>query len=162
MPHNHGPTDFDQCRSCHNTNRIAWEAGEATDFKSIVHRFHTDSFHGSEVEFPDDNSNCLQCHADGQFDLPLQANPWAERGPNGATSPTVVVCSSCHLETAIAVIDTGDLGALPADDQALIDHMISNGGVFGGTFDEANKVESCAICHSIGSEFGVDTSHNIR
>jgi OmcA/MtrC family decaheme c-type cytochrome len=161
-PHNHGATNFDQCRSCHNNNRIAWEAGESTDFKSIVHRYHTDNFHGSEVEFPDDNSNCLQCHDDGQYDLPIQANIWAEQGPNGATSPTLVVCGSCHLETAIAVIDVNNLGALPAADQALIDHMISNGGVFGGAFDEANKVESCAVCHSIGSEFGVDTSHNIR
>ena len=114
------------------------------------------------MEFPDDINNCLQCHSAGQYDLPLQTNPWAEQGPNGATSPTVVVCSACHLKTAVAVIDVSALSGLPAGDQALIDHMTSNGGVFGGTFAEANKVESCAVCHSIGSEFGVDKAHGIK
>lgn len=166
-PHNHGAEEFDQCRSCHNTNRIAWESGEATDFKSIVHRFHDSNFHGTEVELPDDPSNCQQCHSQydddsWQYDLPLKSNIWPESGPNGSTSATVVVCSSCHLETAIAVIDTAALTDLPTADQALIEHMMNNGGIFGGTPEEANKVESCSICHSIGSSAGIDKAHNIR
>lgn len=161
-PHNHGTTEFDSCRSCHNNNRIAWEFNEATDFKSIVHRFHDSSFHGTAVAFPDVIDYCLQCHDSDQYDLPLQANVWPEVGLNGATSPTAVVCSSCHLDTAIAQIDFNDLGSLPTSDQALIDHMVNNGAIFNGTVDVAYKVESCAVCHAIGKESGVDAVHNTR
>jgi len=161
-PHNHGATEFDQCRSCHNTNRIAWEFDEATDFKSIVHRFHDSNFHGTAVEFPDVTDNCLQCHESNQYNLPLQANVWPEVGTNGATSPTAVVCSSCHLDKPIAQIDLNNLGSLSTSDQALIDHMVNNGAIFGGSVEQANKVESCAVCHAIGKEAGVDAVHNIR
>ncbi len=165
VPYNHGATEFDQCRSCHNGNRMAFESLEVTDLKSIVHRFHSAQFHqvpdDGEI-FPDDVNNCTQCHSGTQYDLPIQANKWAETGPAGSTSSTVVVCSSCHLESGLPAVNVADLSNLTAADQALVDHMDANGGVFNGTVSAANKVESCAICHAIGEAAGVDVVHGIQ
>lgn len=165
--HYHGATELGMCRLCHNGNRVSFEGQESTDLKSIVHRFHKGLFHNEAVEFPDEPSNCAQCHDAGQYDLPIQANEWAQGSGSIWTTPTTAVCSSCHLEEALATVsaavNAGDISGLSKSDQALIDHMQNNGASFAEPSQaDAYKVESCSVCHAIGKEFGVDAVHEIR
>jgi hypothetical protein len=81
-----------------------------------------------------------------------------------------VVCASCHLYVASGYVNPalGGLidpanGSISLETQAVIDHMIQNGAVFGATtFEEANKVESCSVCHAKGKESGIDKVHNFK
>jgi OmcA/MtrC family decaheme c-type cytochrome len=173
----HGATELGQCKTCHNATRAA-SRGRPADLKHHVHRFHsgldddpiTPVEAGDVDHFPNKIQNCAACHADGQIDLPLQQNHRASAANRDAPvyiSPTAVVCSACHLDVALGYIDPvlpGLIdpanGTISANDQAVIDHMIQNGAVFGSAdFNIANKVESCAVCHAVGSEFGVDEVH---
>ncbi|WP_207063606.1 OmcA/MtrC family decaheme c-type cytochrome [Motiliproteus sp. SC1-56] len=179
----HAATDLRQCKTCHNATRVGFRG--LGDLKRHVHRLHSsldrDALDPVDVEvdaFPNNVDNCIACHGATQFDLPPQENFRASTASDGQggtvfISPTTVVCGSCHLSAPLGHIDPGFPGyidtdntgteALDATEQALVDHMIQNGAVFhAATFDEANKFESCAVCHAIGSEFGVDTVHTLR
>ncbi len=189
----HAATDFAQCTSCHNSTKPAWYAGRPGDLKSHVHTFHanSDQLHASEdhqvgdTYFPDQIggtvSNCVQCHADGQYDLvnmqnggPSHANAsGAADGSSSWVSGTAVVCASCHVSLPVGYIDEDGMvkndadgvprGTLSGLEQATINHMITNGSVFNGA-TEADAIgnEACAVCHAVGNEKGVDAVHNIR
>jgi len=176
----HGATDLVQCKTCHNATRIGFRG--LGDLKRHVHRFHSsldknalDDSNPQQIDhFPGNIDNCIQCHANTQYDLPLQQNTRASIASGANTnvyvSPTAVVCGSCHLNVKLGLIDPSlpglidpAKGSIDTKGQALIDHMMQNGGVFGAaTFAQANKVESCAVCHAIGTEFGVDIVHDIK
>lgn len=176
----HGSTDLTQCKTCHNATRTGYRG--LGDLKRHVHRLHSgldknalDDSNPEQIDhFPGNIDNCEQCHTNDQFDLPLQQNTRASiaSGASGSVyvSPTAVVCGSCHLNVKLGLIDPSlpglidpTKGSIDAKGQALIDHMIQNGAIFGAAaFDEANKVESCAVCHAIGTEFGVDKVHDIK
>lgn len=177
----HGATELGQCKTCHNATRAS-SRGRPGDLKHHVHRFHagidndaiTPTEAGDVEEYPNTIANCQACH-DGsmngelaQIDLPVQKNNRASAANRDAPvfiSPTAVVCASCHVDAALGLIDPDkpgymDNSAISPFQQAVLDHMIQNGAVFAGqTFEEANKVESCAVCHAIGSEMGVDNVH---
>jgi len=176
----HGATTLTQCKTCHNATRTGYRG--IGDLKRHVHRFHSgldkNALNDSNPEqidhFPSNIDNCKACHADGQFNLPIQKNSRASAasGASGTVyiSPTAVVCGSCHLNVNLGLIDPNlpglidpSKGEISAKNKSLIDHMIQNGAVFGSTdFNSANKVESCSVCHDIGGEFGVDKVHNLK
>ena len=112
--------------------------------------------------------NCLACHDDGQFDLPLKVNNNASKTnhDNTFTSPIATVCTSCHISVYAGYIEAD--GTITAgkeqwthEEKKMIKHMICNGAVFAGTKEEANKTEGCSVCHSSGSAVGVDTIHGL-
>lgn len=176
----HGATTLTQCKTCHNATRTGYRG--LGDLKRHVHRFHSgldknglDDANPEQVDhYPNNIDNCNACHAEGQFNLPLQKNSRASAasGANGTVyvSPTAVVCGSCHLNVKLGLIDPNlpglidpSKGEISAKNKSLIDHMIQNGALFGDTdFDSANKVESCSVCHNIGGEFGVDKVHKLK
>ncbi len=189
----HAATDFAQCTSCHNSTKPAWYGGRPGDLKSHVHTFHSgsDQIHATEdhpvgeTYFPDQIggsvSNCLQCHAEGQYDLidmqnggPSHANASGATDGNTAwVSGTAVVCSGCHVTLPVGYIDEkgqpkkdadgNAIGSLSSLEQATINHMITNGSVFNAKSEaEAVGNEACAVCHAVGNEKGVDAVHNIR
>jgi hypothetical protein len=52
--------------------------------------------------------------------------------------------------------------SLTPGERSLIDHMVSNGAVFAAEkFVDADKVESCAVCHSKGGVAGIDAAHGL-
>jgi OmcA/MtrC family decaheme c-type cytochrome len=175
--HPHAATNFAQCTSCHNATRAGLYAGRPADLKSHVHTFHANRDQGHEglEYFPDDVSNCIACHADGQFDLPILQNDRPSRaaanpffGPQTYTSPTAVVCSSCHLSVPVGFIGSDGKAVagdpLTAEQQHYVNHlMVTGGAVFGAaTPAEATATEACAVCHAIGTDQAVDEVHNLR
>ncbi len=183
--------EFSQCKSCHNATKIAWYPGRPGDLKSHVHSFHasndsvnTDKNLGEafgDNYYPGDISNCNACHSVGQFDLPLQQNTRPSKSSDGSagivyTSPTAVVCSSCHIAVPVGYIVGGDINGaaqlngnepegieLTDSEIHWLNHMMQKGAVFGvDNVDVATGTESCATCHAIGKENGVDAVHNLR
>ena len=186
--HGNNRTDEPQvCATCHNANAtdIAYRtSGPETpiDFKYMVHAIHgtarrTTPFivigrNGSvndfsHVAFPAEPSNCLTCHIDGTFSLPLGRNVLATTvstgssyGPNVVKvvdgdpandlniTPTAAVCSACH------------------DSAKSREHMTRTGGAsFSATqaaIDSGAVRERCANCHGVGKDKDVNRVHSIQ
>lgn len=183
----HAATDFAQCTSCHNANRISYYTGRPADLKFQVHKLHAnnafaDGGHGAH--YPSPINECAQCHSQQQINLPLQQNNRASLstttnifGDKVYTSPTAVVCTSCHIRvspgllspTGQVITNNGDPAldndgtpfTLSDDENDTLIHMILVGNAtFGAaTASEAENSETCANCHAIGMEAGVDVVH---
>jgi OmcA/MtrC family decaheme c-type cytochrome len=185
----HGASDFTQCTSCHNATRAAFYSGRPADLKYQVHKLHASNDPGGHgvIKFPAELNNCQQCHSEGQIDLPLAQNPRASKTNNPAatgdvfTSPTAVVCTTCHIAVTPGYINTAGQIVKDADgnffkaadgsdikltdvEQNIINHMILAGGAaFGApTAEAATGTEACATCHAIGSVVGVDKVHGLN
>ena len=175
--YHHGATTLVQCKTCHNATRAS-SRGRPGDLKHHVHRFHAglddDALipveAGDSDHFPSNIRDCKACHSGNQHDIPLQSNPRASianRDDPVFISGTALVCAACHVDAPLGAIDPQkpqymDNSKIPAKHQAIIDHMIQNGAVFGSKdFTSANKVESCSVCHAIGSESGIDSVHKL-
>ncbi|WP_428774568.1 multiheme c-type cytochrome, partial [Vibrio sp.] len=117
-------------------------------------------------------NNCEGCHTSEQYNLPQQANTRpslasTQVGTDGAGdpimeprffSPALVACGSCHLESALGLVDPNN--PIPGD--AIIGHMEKNGAVFAAeTAEEATGTEQCSTCHAVGQEQGVDKVHKV-
>jgi OmcA/MtrC family decaheme c-type cytochrome len=126
---------------------------DTIDLKYMVHRIHLGEEQGepyvlaghggrlvdfSEVRYPGDLRNCVACHIDDSYTLPLASGVLptsvSQEGELLWTKPPVTsVCSSCHDSEATAAhaeLQTTESG-----------------------------VESCAICHGEGKESDVATVH---
>tara|TARA_R110001599_G_scaffold145321_2_gene327728 strand:+ start:22330 stop:24645 length:2316 start_codon:yes stop_codon:yes gene_type:complete len=147
---------------------------ESIDFKTMVHGIHAAGmrenplqivgfggfsvhvYNEEEVQYPGRLSNCVSCHTDSGFTLPLSSGVLATTTSTGedhenpiddtVTSPVTAVCSSCH------------------DDGESASHMV----FFGGNFDTSQRaisdgevVEQCVTCHGVGKPQAVSLMHNV-
>jgi len=145
---------------------------ESLDFKTMVHGIHAGAvrenalqvvgFRGFttyvyEEPFPGDISNCLSCHTEDGFTLPLPDGVLGTTIDTGAdhasplddtvVTPITAVCSSCH------------------DGQTAAAHMIDNGGSFDTrqvAIDSGEVVETCNVCHATGRDADVAVKHNVH
>jgi len=147
---------------------------ESIDFKTMVHGIHaaamrenalqivgfrgfnTHVYDTEHVHYPGNLSNCLACHNEDGYKLPLadsvlgttvdtgddRVNPQDDIVVTAATA----VCSSCH------------------DDNVATAHMETFGGNFGTTqhaIDNGDVVEECSVCHGDGRSSNVSTVHGL-
>ncbi len=182
--HGNNRTDEPQvCVICHNPNntdipyRQAADGPETPiDFKRMVHAIHGAKMRHtpfivigfnhsvndfSQVDFPGDLRNCLNCHIDRTFELPLGSNVLGttvqtQSVLGGAIdtdpandlkiTPTASACSACH------------------DDQEVIAHMKRNGASFSALqseIDAGTVKERCVNCHGPGKREDVRVVHRI-
>ncbi len=150
------------CVVCHNpTNTDAGRRpasdlpAEAIDMKIMVHKIHTGrelngeysvyGFGGSaigfnEVTYPGDRRNCLTCHDEGTYTVPLPKTVTPSTTPRNfwdPTLPTAAACLGCHDSIEAAA------------------HAFINTTSFGGT----TQAESCAVCHKETAEVAVSKAH---
>lgn len=112
--------------------------------------------------------NCLQCHVDGTFELPLSA---AVAGPSvGALAgiddvdqhlkltPAAGACASCHVDFSKVNLVTGT-----STDLAWNHFRTMGGGIsFGWTWETPDMAgEACALCHGPGKAFDLRDAHGL-
>jgi OmcA/MtrC family decaheme c-type cytochrome len=173
--------NLNSCASCHNprnTDRedrldleeppIDGKPEETVDFKYMVHGIHASGYRetplqvGSRiydedrVQYPGDLANCVTCHGDSGFELPLADGVLGSTILSGedlmdptddtVISPATSVCSSCH-DSAVARA-----------------HMEQNGGSFATTqqaIDDGTVIEQCELCHAPGRSADVADVHGL-
>ena len=148
---------------------------ESLDFKTMVHGIHasryrdeplqivgfrgfsTHVYDEEQVQYPGDLQNCLSCHADGTYAVPLAASALGTTFDTGSVTsdptddrvitPASAVCSSCH------------------DSAGARAHMEGNGGNFDTTQAAINAglvVEQCEVCHGTGRSVDVGEVHALQ
>ena len=155
-----------------------WE--QSIDFKYLIHSIHDGSARGAagspfvigsndftSVVYPGQINRCDMCHVPSSYypvdTTMVQAttfftgfstqvpNPTTPGNPT-ATSPTMTVCSSCHVDASTQ------------------SHMVQNGGSTtvnkdgeGRTIPNSNAAnnETCSICHGPGGVEDVQVAHHV-
>jgi OmcA/MtrC family decaheme c-type cytochrome len=113
-------------------------------------------FDEEEVQYPGNLANCVACHTEDGYTLPLPSGVLATTINTGAdlqspvddtvVTPVTAVCSSCH------------------DDTEAVSHMTLQGGSFSTTqaaIDNGTVVETCNVCHAPGKIADVTSVHDI-
>jgi OmcA/MtrC family decaheme c-type cytochrome len=174
------------CAICHNPNMtdIPYRTSgseESLDLKRLAHEIHAGEmrhnplvvvgFKGttydfSQVRFPGELKNCMNCHIDigskGTFELPLKTIMGSTINTGSAytgtttgyvdvnpandlkITPTAAVCSACH------------------DNSEVKTHMVQGGASFSatqGNIDSGRVRERCVTCHGPGKEKDVRKVH---
>lgn len=119
--------------------------------------FTTYVYDADHVHYPGRIDNCLACHTDGTWRLPLANGLLGKTVDTGAdaaspaddrvVTPATALCASCH--------DGAEAAA----------HMIAEGGSFATTqamIDAGAVSEGCTTCHGDGTSLSVDATHRIR
>ena len=160
----HNPRNTDKRRRVGSENEPTdGKDEESVDFKTMVHAIHAAAirekplevfgFGGSKhvydtetVHYPGNLANCVACHTESGFQLPLASSVLGTTVDTGSdpenprddrvTTPITAVCSSCH------------------DDADSTSHMTANGGNYNTTqdaIDSGRVFEDCNSCHREGS-----------
>jgi len=181
---NNRTDDIQVCAACHNPRNT--DAGvrkiaatpptdgkdeESLDMKRMIHGIHAGAIRENPLQivgfrgfttyifeepYVGNLANCVGCHTDDGFTLPLAPGVLGSTVDTGANlaspaddtviSPATATCSSCH--------DGGEATA----------HMVTNGGSFTTTqeaIDSGQVVEQCTVCHGSGSVADVARVHGI-
>ncbi|WP_435099468.1 OmcA/MtrC family decaheme c-type cytochrome [Arhodomonas sp. AD133] len=184
------PADPDGSVNGRNTNSADTLEERSIDFKTMIHAIHAadertedlivygfgNTPHNfGEVRFPRSPGDCLACHNDGTFELPVGDNVL---GTTLATQATVNTASpfgtSDFLPSLAAAQEPGDdLNATPTaavcsachDSDFAKRHIEINGGAFDVTqtsIDAGAPIESCAVCHGPGRIADVRDVHGVE
>lgn len=183
---NNRSNDIDSCVTCHNPRNTDLarratanppptdgKSEESIDFKTMIHGIHAAGmresplqvvgfggtvyvFDEEEVQYPGNLANCVACHTESGYTLPLQSGVLATTINTGAdlqspvddtvVTPITAVCSSCH------------------DGTEAVSHMTLQGGNFSTTqaaIDNGTVVETCNVCHAPGKIADVSSVHDI-
>lgn len=171
--HNPRNTDRD-VRAIAVTPPTDGKTEQSLDFKQIVHGIHAAAmrenplqivgFRGfttyvydeESVHYPGNLANCVACHTDDGYTLPLPSGVLGTTIDTGADlqspvddtviTPVSAACSSCH------------------DGAESISHMTLQGGSFNTTqeaIDNGTVVETCSVCHGEGRGADVSVVHDI-
>jgi len=178
--------DIDSCATCHNPRNtdIARRATanppptdgkseESIDFKTMIHGIHAAGmrenplqvvgfggtvyvFDEKAVQYPGNLANCVTCHTESGYTLPLANGVLATTVDTGVdlqspvddtvVTPVTSTCSSCH--------DSAESAA----------HMMLQGGSFNttqGAIDAGTVVETCNVCHAAGRTSDVSVVHDL-
>ncbi len=155
--HGNNRNQIEACVLCHNPADTDSDQRPASanppqtiDMKIMIHRIHTGEnltrdftiygFGGSintfnDVLFPGDRRDCIKCHVDTTYTVPLPASVTPSITPRdfwSPTLPTAAACLGCH--------DSIDAAA----------HAFVNTAPFG---------EACGVCHSEDDDFAVSKVH---
>jgi len=172
------------CHNPRNTDREVREIAaspptdgkdeESLDFKRMIHGIHgaamrenplqivgfqgrtTYVYDEEHVHYPGRLGNCLTCHAEDTYGVPLAETVLGTTVDTGedhesplddtVISPVTAVCSSCHDGTSARA------------------HMEQNGGSFATTqadIDDGKVLEQCATCHGEGRTVDVGLVHPV-
>jgi OmcA/MtrC family decaheme c-type cytochrome len=147
---------------------------ESLDFARMVHGIHaagirenpleivgfrgfsTYIYDENTVHYPGNIGNCLGCHNDSGYTLPLPSGVLGTTINTGVDhespiddkviTPATSACSSCH------------------DGEEASAHMVANGGSFDTSqeaIDAGKVVEQCSVCHGSGRTADVSLVHPV-
>lgn len=172
------------CHNPRNTDRTVRETAstpptdgkqeESLDMKTMIHAIHaaamrenplqivgfrgfnTHVYNEEHVQYPGRLGNCVTCHGDEGYELPLAAGALGTTVDTGVDrtdpaddtviTPATAVCASCH-DSALAT-----------------EHMLSLGGRFDtsqAAIDNGDVIEQCDLCHAAGRDHEVRRLHGI-
>jgi hypothetical protein len=151
--HGNNRNAIEACVVCHNpattdagTRPASASPAESIDMKIMIHKIHTGhelandyTLYGrggnpapfNEVGYPGDRRNCLACHKEDTFTVPLASTVTSSTTPRSYWDPMRPTASAC-------------LGVESAA------HAFLNTASFG---------EACAVCHKESADFAVTKIH---
>ena len=119
--------------------------------------FTTYVYDEEHVHYPGNLANCLGCHNDSGYTLPL---------PSGALATTVNTGNNLQSPADDTVVTAATAACASChDDDIAAAHMTSNGGSFNTTqaaIDSGKVVEQCSVCHASGKTADVSKVHNLN
>jgi OmcA/MtrC family decaheme c-type cytochrome len=150
--HGNSRNDPEYCIGCHNPTKTdgssrpaAAGPNDSINFKYMIHKIHSgEELEGgyqigngsfSEVRYPGDRRDCLQCHVGTSYTLPLSAGQIGTVVPHNYWTPLLPAasaCMGCHDSVEVAA------------------HALLNTASIG---------ESCSVCHKESAEFAVSKMH---
>lgn len=157
-------------------------SARSTDYEFVRNRQNGLYFNWSEVTYPAENGtrNCLMCHYEGTYELPLNANALVTTVRTSGTEDGLDGNSyTTYGEARNSVPNATDWINTPAasacyychDSETAVAHMRQNGGVISlaavGAADFTQRqdvvtVESCSVCHGDGKISDVGVAHGIE
>lgn len=183
------------CLACHNPNLSS--SGKTLDlayvedtnnFKDLIHGIHAAGmretpyqfvrnfnntarvFDWSHVTFPGQLNNCMTCHNDGTYEVPLSSsllasNAMTTDGVNG--SPAAVAAARTSVPNTSDHVNSPTASACYYchDSEASVAHMEQNGGAIRwsrATYVSEEPFESCSVCHGEGRYADVTVSHGLQ
>ncbi len=157
-------------------------SARTTDYEFVRGRNDGILYNWAEVTFPAENGtrNCLLCHVEGTYELPLADNVLVTTVRTTSTDDGL---DDNDFETVGAARDTvpnptdwvNSAAASSCyychDSAAVVAHMRQNGGIISnadpdvGAFTQrqnADNGESCAVCHGAGSAASMSAVHQLE
>ncbi|MFZ2631504.1 MAG: OmcA/MtrC family decaheme c-type cytochrome [Desulfosalsimonadaceae bacterium] len=138
-----------------------------TPFEHVRNRNNGIYYNWSEVTFPGNLSNCLTCHKEGTYELPLTDNSLmtTNRTSDGTdATPADVAAARDNVPNSTDLVISPSAATCYAchNSGQAVAHIRQNGGSINVQRDSVFDVETCAVCHSPGRSGDVKAVHGIK